>query len=229
MNDPNFVASPPAPNRRKGRGWGCAVMLVVLVAALGTGALLWGPSLMERLSVFNTAGPTDLLNDPARGQMVALRQGETAQLSGYGWVDKEQNLVHIPITQAIELLAAQSLPVGVEPTATAAAEATPEPAAEAAPVDLSNVSFKENVLPIFEQHCAECHGDTDPEEQLQVTTYRTLIVGSQNGPVIEPGDPDNSYLVKMVVDGKMPKKGDKLSQQEIDVIVAWIAAGAEDN
>jgi mono/diheme cytochrome c family protein len=203
------------------------VTLVVLLAALGTGAVLWGPSLMERLSVFNTAGPTDLSLDPAMGQMVALRQEENAQLNGYGWVDKEQNLVHIPITQAIALLAEQPLPVGIEPTATAAPEPTPN--AEAAPVDLRNVSFKDNVLPIFEQHCSECHGDTDPEEQLQVTTYRTLIVGSQNGPVIEPGDPDNSYLVKMVVSGKMPKKGDKLSQQEIDVITAWIKAGAQDN
>lgn len=228
MPDPNFVAS-PAANRRKGRGWGCAVTLVVLLAALGTAALLWGPMLMARLAAFNTTSPADLSSDPGMAQMVALRQEEKAQLNGYGWVDKEQNLVHIPITQAIALLAEQSLPVGVEPTATVASEPTPNAEAEAAPVDLANVSFKDNVLPIFEQHCAECHGDTDPEEQLQLTTYRTLIVGSQNGPVIEPGDPDNSYLVKQIVSGKMPKKGDKLTQQEIDVIVAWIEAGAEDN
>ena len=29
--------------------------------------------------------------------------------------------------------------------------------------------------------------------------------------------------------GKMPKRGDPLTQEEIDVIVAWIKAGALDN
>ncbi|HXF60651.1 MAG TPA: c-type cytochrome domain-containing protein, partial [Caldilineaceae bacterium] len=104
------------------------------------------------------------------------------------------------------------------------------PAEEAAPpVDPETVSFQDHVLPIFEQHCAECHGPEDPEEQLEVTNYRTLMMGSQNGPVIEPGNPEESYLVEMVVEGKMPKEGEPLSQREIDTIIAWIEAGAPDN
>jgi mono/diheme cytochrome c family protein len=91
------------------------------------------------------------------------------------------------------------------------------------------VNYEEHVLPIFEQHCAKCHGAEDPEEGLELTRYRTAMVGSMNGPVIEPGDPENSYLVDQIVSGRMPKEGEKLSQAEIDTIIAWIEAGAPEN
>jgi mono/diheme cytochrome c family protein len=96
-------------------------------------------------------------------------------------------------------------------------------------VDLTNVNYQDHVLPIFEEHCAECHGAEDPEEGLELTRYRTAIVGSMNGPVIEPGDPDNSYLVELIVKGEMPKRGDPLSPDQIDIITAWIEAGAPEN
>jgi hypothetical protein len=50
-----------------------------------------------------------------------------------------------------------------------------------------------------------------------------------NGPVIEPGDPDNSYLVELIVKGEMPKRGDPLSPDQIEIITAWIEAGAPEN
>lgn len=97
-------------------------------------------------------------------------------------------------------------------------------------VDLSNVSFSNDVLPIFEQHCFKCHGEIDnPEEGLQLTSRKKVMAGSLNGGVVSPGNPDESYLVEMIVKGKMPKKGEPLTQTEIDVIVAWIEQGALDN
>ena len=98
-----------------------------------------------------------------------------------------------------------------------------------ATVDLTNVSFQKNVLPIFQQHCLKCHGNDNPEEGLELTKYRTVMTGSENGSVVEPGDPDNSYLVKMIVSKKMPKKGPPLSSTDIETIIAWIKAGAKDN
>ncbi len=116
-------------------------------------------------------------------------------------------------------------PVSTATDAPVAASAMPT-TTTAAPLDLTNVNYQEHVLPIFEQHCAECHGDEEQEEGLKLTTYRAAINGSQNGPVIEPGNPDSSYLVEMVVSGEMPKRGDPLSAREIETIVAWIEAGA---
>ena len=43
--------------------------------------------------------------------LTQLRAREQARLDGYGWVDRQQGLVHIPIERAMEMLAARSPPV----------------------------------------------------------------------------------------------------------------------
>jgi hypothetical protein len=53
--------------------------------------------------------------------------------------------------------------------------------------------------------------------------------GSDNGPVIAPGDPANSLLVDMIQKGKMPKRGPRLLPRQIQAIVDWVTAGAPDN
>ncbi|RLT42850.1 MAG: hypothetical protein DWI57_05155, partial [Chloroflexi bacterium] len=77
--------------------------------------------------------------------------------------------------------------------------------------------------------CSECHGADDPEEGLELVTYRTLMLGSIYGAVIKAGNAEGSYLVEMVSSGKMPKKGDPLTPAQIEIIRAWIDAGALDN
>jgi len=102
-------------------------------------------------------------------------------------------------------------------------------------VDLANVSFKEHVLPILEQHCVQCHGGEKPEggqrveEGLILKTYDDIMAGSWNGSVIEPGDVAGSYLIEQIVTGRMPKEGEDLSPAEIEIITAWVEAGAPDN
>jgi hypothetical protein len=46
-----------------------------------------------------------LQTDPA-----ALRQAESARLSGYGWVERAEGLVRIPISRALALTAERGLP-----------------------------------------------------------------------------------------------------------------------
>lgn len=41
----------------------------------------------------------------------ALRAKEEALLSSYGWADREQGLVRVPIARAIEIMAARGLPM----------------------------------------------------------------------------------------------------------------------
>jgi hypothetical protein len=36
-------------------------------------------------------------------------------------------------------------------------------------------------------------------------------------------------LVQAIAEGKMPKRAAKLSQDKIDVIAAWVAAGAQND
>ena len=129
-----------------------------------------------------------------------------------------------------------SQPPAVETSATETP--TPEPTPTIAPtaVDLANVSFQSNVLPILEQHCVQCHGGPEPdgsgqriEDGLNLLTYDDILAGSWNGSVVEPGDVADSYLVDQIVSGRMPKEGERLSSDEIEIISAWIETGALDN
>ena len=40
----------------------------------------------------------------------AMREQEEARLKGYGWIDREKGIVHIPIERAMELLVKKGLP-----------------------------------------------------------------------------------------------------------------------
>jgi mono/diheme cytochrome c family protein len=93
----------------------------------------------------------------------------------------------------------------------------------------TSVSFQRDVLPIFTQICVKCHGGEKTQKSLVLKTYDDLMQGSENGPVVEPGDPGNSLLVDMIVQGKMPKNGPKLLPRQIQTIVDWINAGAPNN
>jgi uncharacterized membrane protein len=97
------------------------------------------------------------------------------------------------------------------------------------------VTFAEDILPIFQQRCAKCHGATDEngevrtEVSLNLLEYEKVMVGSEFGTVVEAGDPDGSFLMDMIVAGDMPEEGDKVPEEEIALIRAWIEAGAQNN
>ena len=117
--------------------------------------------------------------------------------------------------------------------ASAAVAATPDQTAPLA----DTVSYKEDVLPIFQKRCAKCHGGTDEEGEvvaevsLIVIDYERLMMGSEFGPVVTAGDPVDSWLLEMITEGDMPPEGegDKVPEEEITVIRQWIAEGAKNN
>ncbi len=97
------------------------------------------------------------------------------------------------------------------------------------------IGFADDILPIFQQRCAKCHGGEDEDGQviteayLNLLSYEGVTAGSEYGTVIEPGDPDASTLVDMITSGEMPEEGDPVPPEEIELIRAWIEAGALDN
>lgn len=99
------------------------------------------------------------------------------------------------------------------------------------------VSYKEDVLPIFQKRCARCHGAENEEGEvvaevsLIVIDHKRLMMGSEFGPVITAGDPEDSWLLEMITEGDMPPEGegDKVPEEEIAVIRQWIAEGAKNN
>ncbi|GIU23538.1 hypothetical protein L2719_05280 [Shewanella schlegeliana] len=109
-----------------------------------------------------------------------------------------------------------------------------------------NISFKHQVLPIFQASCIECHSDTGEgtaRTGLVLDSYANLMRGTKNGPVIVAGSPASSTLY-LAVDHQLdssiqmpPHHDDHLSQgsskpltsEQIKVIKEWIEEGAQDN
>lgn len=90
---------------------------------------------------------------------------------------------------------------------------------------------------IFDKYCMDCHDSKDPEANLVLNEYETLMKGGESGPVIVSGKSTESLLVRLIEgkvekDGKkliMPpgKKSKKLDPSEIGIIKSWIDAGAK--
>ncbi len=97
------------------------------------------------------------------------------------------------------------------------------------------ISFTDDVLPIFQQRCAQCHGGADENGQvrleagLNLLEYEKVMAGSEFGTVVEAGNAEDSFLLEMIVEGDMPEEGDPVPEDEIRIIRAWIEAGAPNN
>jgi cytochrome c5 len=100
-------------------------------------------------------------------------------------------------------------------------EMTEEPEEESA---AEMVSFANDVLPIFEASCKDCHID-QRRGGLNVGTHTELM--SRN--VINAGDAANSELIELVISGEMPPRGDDLTDAQIQILSDWVNQGALDN
>jgi hypothetical protein len=91
------------------------------------------------------------------------------------------------------------------------------------------VDFSHQVVPLLKKHCAECHLGEKKKAGLSMNTRAALLEGSENGPVVVPGKPDEGSFLKVLTstdpDEQMPPKGARLSAEEIKLLRAWIAEG----
>jgi uncharacterized membrane protein len=105
-----------------------------------------------------------------------------------------------------------------------------EPAAATQPsVEGATVSFANDVLPLIQSRCVNCHGGDRTEEGLNLTSHAAILAGSEHGAVIVPGDAANSLLVELVASQEMPKRGPKLTPPQVQILTDWVNQGALDN
>jgi hypothetical protein len=97
------------------------------------------------------------------------------------------------------------------------------------------ISFSEDIFPIIQIRCLECHqpeGDGYEKSGLDLRTYQGLMKGTKFGTMVIPGNAFTSNLMLMI-DGRakirMPHRKKKLSSCEIKEIRWWINQGAKDN
>jgi mono/diheme cytochrome c family protein len=109
---------------------------------------------------------------------------------------------------------------------------TPTPVAPAQlPSSGTTGSFSEQVLPIFQTKCAMCHNSGTTLGGWDASSYESVTTTGNNGPVVIAGDVENSLLAQFLqgANGKfMPPQG-SLPQEEIQAILDWISAGADNN
>jgi formate dehydrogenase gamma subunit len=87
-----------------------------------------------------------------------------------------------------------------------------------------NVSFAADILPLVQANCATCHGDM-ASGGLKLTDYSSLAAGGQDGPAFVAGSPDQSLIV-----AKMKgQHSAQLTGADLQKLVDWIAAGAQNN
>ena len=88
--------------------------------------------------------------------------------------------------------------------------------------------FEKKVRPLLVERCYKCHSGTEVKGSLRLDSAESLSRGSESGPVVVAGEPDESLLIQAVrhQNGlKMPPDG-RLEEKQIADLAAWIRAGA---
>src|SRR4051812_17843264 len=78
--------------------------------------------------------------------------------------------------------------------------------------------FEKNVRPVLVEQCYSCHGPDKQKAELRVDSLSALLKGSDGGPVVVPGKPEDSALIKSIKhigDSKMPEKKPKMPAVQI--------------
>lgn len=112
--------------------------------------------------------------------------------------------------------------------------------------DVTAVTLSGDVQPLFERNCTTvgCHGGPEGQTGLDLTAgvaYGDLVdVDAFQVPsmkLVAPGDPDASYLMAKLKGtheaagggGDIMPPGFGLAQNDVDLVAAWITAGAQDD
>lgn len=88
--------------------------------------------------------------------------------------------------------------------------------------------FEKRVRPVLAENCFGCHGEKKQQGGLRLDSLAALQRGSDNGPVVMPGAPDDSTLIEAIrhdTATKMPPKK-KLSDTAIADLTTWVKMGA---
>ncbi len=97
-------------------------------------------------------------------------------------------------------------------------------------VPSDSINFTNDVLPIFQAHCTSCHSGSSPSGQLDLSTFAGVLDNiGPSAPVVQPGNPNNSMLVKRLtgaVPPLMPQGGPQLPSADLATISLWIEQGA---
>lgn len=99
---------------------------------------------------------------------------------------------------------------------------------------VAKVSFNEDIRPLLSNRCYRCHGpdEEDRKGKLRLDTREGALKEKNGFAAIVPGDIEDSELIYRIItddeDEMMPPpgKGDRFSQEEIELFKQWVKEGA---
>lgn len=92
--------------------------------------------------------------------------------------------------------------------------------------------FEHLVQPILEAKCIACHKEGKVKGELRMDQLAGLQKGGKNGPFVVPGDMEKSLLIQRInlpkdeKEHMPPKNKTQLTDEEIEILEAWVAAGS---
>jgi WD40 repeat protein len=92
-----------------------------------------------------------------------------------------------------------------------------------------SVDYESQIQPILTRYCVGCHGESGGESDVSLASLKSVSSGYPKGPLIAPGDPDNSKILQLMLgqEPKMPPEDElEPTAEEIELVRKWIAEGA---
>lgn len=92
--------------------------------------------------------------------------------------------------------------------------------------------FQHLVQPILEAKCIACHKEGKIKGELRMDQLAGLQKGGKNGPFVIAGDMEKSLLIQRInlpkeeKEHMPPKNKAQLTEEELEILEAWVAAGA---
>jgi hypothetical protein len=85
-------------------------------------------------------------------------------------------------------------------------------------------NYEETFAALFNGRCTGCHSGPNAEAGLDLSSYESILAGSNDGPVLIPGDPTASLIIQRQ-SGAEAHFGQVLPD-ELEALQEWIAVGA---
>jgi hypothetical protein len=95
---------------------------------------------------------------------------------------------------------------------------------------MSQVDFWEEIMPVFQASCIECHGPTKQTSGFRTDQRENFFSPRGGAPLVMPGEAAGSRLLN-IVSGKQPgmkaAAAHQLTPDEIQLLTTWIESGAD--
>jgi WD40 repeat protein/predicted nucleic acid-binding Zn-ribbon protein len=94
------------------------------------------------------------------------------------------------------------------------------------------INFTDHVLPIFREHCLQCHNANDAEAGLAIDSYGALMEGGGSGDAVSAGDSSASRLYLVMTHAEepaMPPNSEPIAAEKLEIIRKWIDGGLLEN